>query len=1346
METHSGMGRETDREVPQRSDPVVQFANKLQVKVTGGAERASGQQLVNELRAMEAARAGHGGGGGSNDYNRPVGPSELTGVTGSEPLRPEDFCELGTEAGAAVEATQAAAAVGRTAGEAVAGDPASRGGGSGGGLLLAGPPLAADGAADTPQPSLPPLLLVHPRSRGAEDREEALRLAESLTGQPCPCVEAGRSRLRGRRAALAAAGTLARTRPLPTGNRTSYFERGTLRELARHLNALESGWGPGSGGPGLASSAHSDAEGSEEARRARAEVKDQDGRDAGTEAGTGRAEGGAGGEGSDRVGGGGGAAGGGRRVAAFVNAVLTPLQERNLEAALGRPVVDRVGLILRLFAQRARTREARLQVELAALTYQLPRLVRVQTADGRRGAFGGGGGWAAGLLGLGGAGGGLGGGGAGGSGDGGPALQVVSARQRGRSGAGSLGGGGGAGDPELRQQRFRIRTRVAALRRELAAVAAQRDVQRQGRRAAGMPTVAVVGYTNVGKTSLVGALCPRGSGVPPPADQLFATLDPVLRRVWLPTRGSHVALSDTVGFIRDLPLGLVAAFRATLEEVVAADMLLHVLDASSRNVAEQRAAVLAVLRQLGVDEHVLSLRTIEVWNKVDLLARAAAGVTQPPPALESSSGGGDDVATAAGVGAGLAEGVAGAAAAQRRGREEGSGGGESDATARVCGSLSDSDSWDEDGDKGEAEAEDAFDEYEDEGEDEEGEGEGEQDEDGYGDSSEGEDWPSPGGNVSPSDVDPGALPATEGGGAPPSFPAAAPPPPRGRRLFPDARPPTESLQEANPGATVPQPTQPPRAGVRGPDSRRALHSLVGAGRELSRRCRYDILAWRGSGHGDGWAPPGGGCSSRRRAGAAGAGDDGGDGQGGNSGADEDGEREDGARPELAVAAELVARVHGSGGTAPAAVVLAAVSEGRGLAEAPRRVLCAAAAAASAPPSPSGAADEAAGPGPADRVSDESKAVGLLLGAMCGNVLGAPHQYERHYQVTRMRGNGVTDFWRYDIGEQPLQYGQYTGDFSNLLAVARSLLEARGVDTGTVMVALLGSYDPENRRYSPYDKLVSEALLAGADPAAVPELAERYLEETTRRHASTSSDRADREPYGPSDLCAAARAAPIGLAYRAADYPTLLSAVRRSLAFSHTTPLGLDAAAVVAAAAAWCARQQPGDRVVCRPEVLLSHLINDVAVTADMAAKLRLLRENLFQLEAVTDWRSFYAGPQWHGLTRLLSALCFHGYATAGSEFAAVVLLAFLTSWGRPEQAVIVAASFGGHAPATAQVVGALAGALYGREWVPERWWSGLENAEGEGGRDAVVAAGLQLAVLQLAEDEAEASTGATEEK
>ncbi|KAG2495001.1 hypothetical protein HYH03_006934 [Edaphochlamys debaryana] len=401
-------------------------------------------------------------------------------------------------------------------------------------------------------------------------------------------------------------------------------------------------------------------------------------------------------------------------------------------------------------------------------------------------------------------------------------------------------------------------------------------------------------------------------------------------------------------------------------------------------------------------------------------------------------------------------------------------------------------------------------------------------------------------------------------------------------------------------------------------------------------------------------------------------------------------------------------------------------------------------ASSAPTAPVAPAAPAPAPALTPGGSTESRAVGMLLGAMCGNVLGAPHQDERQYQVVSVRRTGVTDFWKYDFGPDAVPYGEYTGEMCNLLAVAASLVACNGAHPDALREAIVGSYSPETRRYSPYDKIVAEAVLQGVDPADVPELAERYLAEATRRHASTASDRAEREPYGPSDLCAAARAAPIGYAYRSAPHDQLLTAVRASLEFSHATPLGLDAAAVVAAAVGWAARQQAGEPGAegageggegaeggCGPEALLAFLTEHVAVTTDMRGKLALLKDGLFQVGPVTDWRSFYAGPAWARLAGLFSRLSFHGYATVGSEFAAVALLAFLSSWGRPEQAVIIAASFGGHAPATAQVVGALGGALYGDGWLPDRWLDELENGE-EAGRDAVAKLARELAAVEVA--------------
>ena len=239
---------------------------------------------------------------------------------------------------------------------------------------------------------------------------------------------------------------------------------------------------------------------------------------------------------------------------------LSPIQERNISETLGIKVIDRTALILDIFAQRARTSEGKLQVELAQLTYLLPRLV---------------GQW--------------------------------SHLER-------LGGGigtRGPGETQLESDRRVIRRRVMQIRRELERVQVHRRLQREGRRRAGVPVVALVGYTNAGKTTLLNRL--TGAGLTA-ADQLFVTLDPAARVV---NGGAQPAfiLMDTVGFIRKLPHELVAAFRATLEELLEADLLLHVVDASHPGLDEQVAAVDEVLRELDVADR----PTIMVLNKIDRL-------------------------------------------------------------------------------------------------------------------------------------------------------------------------------------------------------------------------------------------------------------------------------------------------------------------------------------------------------------------------------------------------------------------------------------------------------------------------------------------------------------------------------------------------------------------------------------------------------------------------------------------------------------------------------------------------------------------------------------------------------
>jgi len=241
---------------------------------------------------------------------------------------------------------------------------------------------------------------------------------------------------------------------------------------------------------------------------------------------------------------------------------LSGSQQRNLEKLLGRRVLDRTGLILDIFAQRAQTREGKLQVELAQLDYHLPRLAGAWTHLER------------------------------------------------------LGGGigtRGPGETQLESDRRRVKTRMAKVRRDLEQVRRHRALLRRPRRKIPFPIVALVGYTNAGKSSLMNALTRAGVAV---RDQLFATLDPTLRRLTLP--GDRVALlSDTVGFIRKIPHQLVAAFQATLEEVQEAELLLHVVDVSHPHAELQQAAVETVLGELGLADR----PTILVYNKIDRLGR-----------------------------------------------------------------------------------------------------------------------------------------------------------------------------------------------------------------------------------------------------------------------------------------------------------------------------------------------------------------------------------------------------------------------------------------------------------------------------------------------------------------------------------------------------------------------------------------------------------------------------------------------------------------------------------------------------------------------------------------------------
>jgi GTP-binding protein HflX len=247
-----------------------------------------------------------------------------------------------------------------------------------------------------------------------------------------------------------------------------------------------------------------------------------------------------------------------------VDATLTPVQQRNLERRWHAKVIDRTGLILEIFGARARTHEGRLQVELAALSYQRSRLVRSWThLERQRGGFG--------FL-------------------------------------------GGPGESQLEIDRRLIGERIARLRRELGEVKRTRALHREARRRVPYPVIALVGYTNAGKSTLFNRLTRSEIAA---EDLLFATLDPTMRRLDLPS-GRKAILSDTVGFISDLPTHLVAAFRATLEEVTEADIIVHVRDAHHPDSEAQCADVIAVLGDLGL-RHLAEEELIEVLNKIDLL-------------------------------------------------------------------------------------------------------------------------------------------------------------------------------------------------------------------------------------------------------------------------------------------------------------------------------------------------------------------------------------------------------------------------------------------------------------------------------------------------------------------------------------------------------------------------------------------------------------------------------------------------------------------------------------------------------------------------------------------------------
>src|SRR5947209_7359363 len=257
----------------------------------------------------------------------------------------------------------------------------------------------------------------------------------------------------------------------------------------------------------------------------------------------------------------------------IVDDELPPNTQKSMEEILGRRVVDRTLLILDIFAQRARTHEGRVQVQLARLEYLLPRLTRAWTHLERQ--------------------------------------------------VGGIGIRGGPGETQIEIDRRLIRTRISALKKEIEGIRGHRAGQRSQRERAGLPVVAIIGYTNAGKSTLFNRLTQAGAAA---EDKLFATLDPLTRRVVLPG-GQEVLLSDTVGFIAKLPTDLVAAFRATLEELESADLLLHVVDISSARASERADVVQSVLTDLGVGDR----PALMILNKADLLADSAEELERTLP-------------------------------------------------------------------------------------------------------------------------------------------------------------------------------------------------------------------------------------------------------------------------------------------------------------------------------------------------------------------------------------------------------------------------------------------------------------------------------------------------------------------------------------------------------------------------------------------------------------------------------------------------------------------------------------------------------------------------------------------
>ncbi|KAI8471784.1 MAG: ADP-ribosylation/Crystallin J1 [Monoraphidium minutum] len=401
---------------------------------------------------------------------------------------------------------------------------------------------------------------------------------------------------------------------------------------------------------------------------------------------------------------------------------------------------------------------------------------------------------------------------------------------------------------------------------------------------------------------------------------------------------------------------------------------------------------------------------------------------------------------------------------------------------------------------------------------------------------------------------------------------------------------------------------------------------------------------------------------------------------------------------------------------------------------------------------------------ADLGGAQARAAGCLVGAVAGASLGLSVEPERHFRITRLFPEGLLDPWRFTAAGAATR--RAPGDAAAAAAAAAALAGAGGAPAlGPLLDALAASYAPRDFAYSPYTALVLDALSAGVDPFSLARQADAFLDAATSRSASTSSDRAERQPFGAADFGAALRCVPLGLVAKGASDKELTAAVDAWALFSHPQDDGRDGALAAAAAVAYLAGcDGPGGAT---PEGLLLR-VRQVATSQAMTSKLDLLHRSLAALgqlprvdgpaplrrssssggggasssgasggggeggPAVGSWREFWRSAEWGRMVETHNLLTRHGFATLGTQAVAVALWALVTNWSRPQQAVVIAASLGGSSSTTAALTGAFAGALHGSAWLPERWWDALGESGAERRvRDGALEAALRLADMRL---------------